>query len=149
MRMSKNQTANNYLTLSTVATFFSAVTASMLQISQSSNKTNLEIAVNAFWFCSLVFSISSVLSSLLAYMRERALLYVSYHLRRHVPLIFALQISKSPEIPHSGNLLSLVVKWCPFLCLVSSAGAFSVGLCLFVYSSNQVCTLSSSRTNMI
>ena len=53
------------LALLTVATFFSAVTATTLGLSVD-NHNNVYEAVNFFWFCSLVFSVASVMNSLLA-----------------------------------------------------------------------------------
>ena len=53
------------LALLTVATFFSAVTAQTLGLSVENHGKVYE-AVNFFWFCSLVFSVASVMNSLLA-----------------------------------------------------------------------------------
>lgn len=54
------------LNMSTVATFFSAVTATTLQMSLDLDRTPLLSIVNTFWFCSLVLSIGAALNSLLA-----------------------------------------------------------------------------------
>lgn len=54
-----------YLNMTTVATFFSAITATTLQFSFAQTGTNLDNAVNFFWFLSLIFSVSSAINSLL------------------------------------------------------------------------------------
>lgn len=51
--------------LTTIATFFSAVTATTLQFSFQQTNSALANAVNGFWIVSLVFSISSAINSLL------------------------------------------------------------------------------------
>ena len=51
--------------MTTIATFFSSVTATTLQFSYQDNSTKLGSAVNLFWFLSLVFSVSSGINSLM------------------------------------------------------------------------------------
>jgi len=65
IRFAQKHGAANLLTLSTVATFFSAVTATTLQFSYAQTGNILSDAVNAFWFSSLVFSIAAAVNSLL------------------------------------------------------------------------------------
>lgn len=55
--------ASKFTSMTTIATFFSSITATTLQFSLAGHKT-----VNAFWFISLVFSIASAVYSLLALM---------------------------------------------------------------------------------
>ena len=57
-----------YLRLITIATFFSAVTVTALQLSDSDNlaHTKLGSVLNSMWFASLLFSIASSISSFLA-----------------------------------------------------------------------------------
>ncbi|KAF8592144.1 hypothetical protein K439DRAFT_1610562 [Ramaria rubella] len=57
--------------LATMATFFSAVTATMIQYSLANNSSGLSEAVNAFWFSSLVLSIASALNGFFAYVEKR------------------------------------------------------------------------------
>ena len=57
IRFAQKHGAQNLLNLSTVATFFSSVTATSLQFSFSDTHNFAANAVNAFWFTSLVFSI--------------------------------------------------------------------------------------------
>ncbi len=52
--------------LLTVATFLTSVTASTLGFSFQQTSNVFDI-VNFFWFCSIIFSIASVMNSLLAY----------------------------------------------------------------------------------
>ena len=54
-----------YLRMITIATFFSAVTATALQMSSSLGKDEVGATLNSFWFASLVFSIASSISSFL------------------------------------------------------------------------------------
>lgn len=66
IRHEHRRDSENLLNMSTVATFFSAVTATTLQMALSAPRGPLLSIVNTFWFCSLVFSIGSALNSLLA-----------------------------------------------------------------------------------
>jgi hypothetical protein len=59
--------------LSTVATFFSAVTATTLQFSYDLERTALSDAVNCFWFASMVFSIAAAVNSLLGVTWKQAM----------------------------------------------------------------------------
>ena len=61
------------LNLSTVATFFSAVTATTLQFSFNLTGTPIRDAVNSFWFASLVFSIAAAVNSLLGLTWKQAM----------------------------------------------------------------------------
>jgi WD repeat-containing protein 26 len=65
IRFAQKHGAQNLQNLSTVATFFSAVTATTLQFSYTLPTDALGSAVNSFWFASLVFSIASAVNSLL------------------------------------------------------------------------------------
>lgn len=73
IRFAQKHAATNLLNLSTVATFFSAVTATTLQFSFNQTQTSLSSAVNSFWFCSLVFSIASAVNSLLGLTWKQAM----------------------------------------------------------------------------
>ena len=61
----KERATTRYVNITTIATFFSSVTATTLQMSISFTQSTLWNAVNFFWFISLVFSVSSGVSSLL------------------------------------------------------------------------------------
>ena len=65
IRLAQTNATDRYLNMSTLAAFFSSVTATTLQFSFQSNDTRAQIAVNSFWFCSLLFSIASAVNSLL------------------------------------------------------------------------------------
>jgi lysylphosphatidylglycerol synthetase-like protein (DUF2156 family) len=73
IRFAQEHGAANLLNLSTVATFFSAVTATTLQYTYNSHGTPLENAVNAFWFTSMVFSIAAAVNSLLGLTWKQAM----------------------------------------------------------------------------
>ena len=61
----RERAATQYLNITTIATFLSSITATMLQMSITFPTSSLAGTVNFFWFLSLVFSISSGMSSLL------------------------------------------------------------------------------------
>ena len=61
----KERATTRYVNITTIATFFSSVTATTLQMSISFTQSSLWNVVNFFWFISLVFSVSSGVSSLL------------------------------------------------------------------------------------
>ena len=65
IRGAQKHSAANLINLSTVATLFSGVTATMIQFSYTDTATATANAVNGFWFTSLVFSISAAVNSLL------------------------------------------------------------------------------------
>ncbi|KAG6332089.1 hypothetical protein ID866_6999 [Astraeus odoratus] len=120
IRFHQQHAADNLLNLSTVATFFSAVTASTLQFSSGQTGTVLSDAVNAFWFSSLVFSIAAAVNSLLGLTWKQAMYRSPGH---RVPWWVLIWIKRSPLV-----------------FLVMSVACFSSGLMLFTYSSRQVVT---------
>jgi WD repeat-containing protein 26 len=66
IRYEQKRDSEYELNISTMATFFSAVTATTLQGALSSRPaTTIHSIVNTFWFCSLVLSIGAALNSLL------------------------------------------------------------------------------------
>lgn len=73
IRNAQKHAAANLLNLSTVATFFSAVTATTLQFSFNEVGTPLSDSVNGFWFTSLVFSIGAAVNSLLGVTWKQAM----------------------------------------------------------------------------
>ncbi|KIJ11156.1 hypothetical protein PAXINDRAFT_157371 [Paxillus involutus ATCC 200175] len=117
IRFAQKHGASNLLTLSTVATFFSAVTATTLQFSYSSTSTVLEKSVNAFWFSSLVFSIAAAVNSLLGLSWKMAMYRSPGH---RVPWWVLIWIKRSPLV-----------------FLVMSVACFSAGLVLFTYATGQ------------
>ncbi|KAF5377906.1 hypothetical protein D9615_006796 [Tricholomella constricta] len=127
MHYEQKRDAEIVLNLSTVATFFSAVTATTLQMSVSiqgegTRPSRVIAIVNTFWFCSLVLSIGAALNSLMAAAWKRT----TYGTRgRKLPLWVTIWIHVSA----------------PIFLLVSIA-CFSAGLVLFSYGSNQEKTTS-------
>jgi hypothetical protein len=117
IRFHQQHAASNLLNLSTVATFFSAVTASTLQFSYGSTGHVLADCVNAFWFSSLVFSIAAAVNSLLGLTWKQAMYRSPGH---RVPWWVLIWIKRSPLV-----------------FLVMSVACFSAGLMLFTYSSGQ------------
>ncbi|KAI0701045.1 WD40 repeat-like protein [Cytidiella melzeri] len=117
IRFAQKHAAANLLNLSTVATFFSAVTATTMQFSFDQTDTNLANSVNGFWFTSLVFSIGAAVNSLLGLTWKQAMYRSPGH---RVPWWVLIWIKRSPLV-----------------FLVLSVACFSIGLVLFTYSSGQ------------
>ncbi|CAE6461644.1 unnamed protein product, partial [Rhizoctonia solani] len=126
IRFSQKHTATGLQNLSTVATFFSGVTATTLQFSFESHDNVAQNLVNGLWITSLVFSIASAINSQLAY-HWRAAMYRSP--RSYVPWWVSIWITRTP-----------------LFFLVGSVIAFSVGLCVFTYSSSQAPPVSAVVT---
>ncbi|KAJ3781345.1 hypothetical protein GGU10DRAFT_367113 [Lentinula aff. detonsa] len=125
IRFAQKHGATNLLNLSTVATFFSAVTATTLQFSFELENTTGD-AVNSFWFLSLVFSIAAAVNSLLGLTWKQAMYRSPGH---RVPWWVLIWIKRSPLI-----------------FLVLSVACFSIGLCLFTYASGQSRVTSTITT---
>ncbi|KAG6908172.1 hypothetical protein DXG01_005872 [Tephrocybe rancida] len=117
IRFAQQHGATHLVNLSTIAIFFSAVTATTLQFSFSLPRNTVPDAVNCFWFASLVFSVSAAVNSLVGLTWKQAMYRSPFH---HVPWWILVWIKRSP-------LVFLIV----------SAACFSVGLCCFAYASNQ------------
>ncbi|CUA69549.1 putative WD repeat-containing protein slr0143 [Synechocystis sp, PCC 6803 substr. Kazusa] [Rhizoctonia solani] len=162
-RYSQEHVATGLQNLSTVATFMSGVTATILQVlviyvwtcsryspyvpikfsvSNQRDGDSLSDIVNGLWFSSLVFSIASAINSQLAY-HWRAAIYHSP--KRYVPWWVSIWITRTP-------LFFLVVSYCSKKKLVPPCNA-SVGLCdcLFNWAmrnnqSRAVCAIVTSFT---
>ncbi|TFK38155.1 hypothetical protein BDQ12DRAFT_631389 [Crucibulum laeve] len=126
IRFAQKHGATNLLNLSTVATFFSAVTATTLQFSFGLQRSSLSDSVNCFWFASLVFSIGAAVNSLLGLTWKQAMYRSPGH---RVPWWVLIWIKRSPLV-----------------FLVMSVACFSVGLCFFAYASNQAPITSTVTT---
>ena len=75
----KERATTRYVNITTIATFFSSVTATTLQMSISFTHSTLWDVVNFFWFISLVFSVSSGVSSLLGMTWRKSSMWASYY----------------------------------------------------------------------
>ncbi|KAH7099700.1 WD40 repeat-like protein [Auriculariales sp. MPI-PUGE-AT-0066] len=113
---------SNLLNLSTISTFFSAVTATTIQFSFDRTEGLLDNWVNALWYSSLVFSIASSVNSLVGLTWRQA----SYRSPGH-------------RVPW---WISMWIKRSPLIFLIISVTTFSVGLCLFTYATGQPHTVS-------
>lgn len=80
-----------YVNLTTIATFFSSVTATTLQFTYAETdavpSNSLRGVVNLFWFLSLVFSVSSGVSSLLGLTWRKSSMCVTYFIFIHQKLL--------------------------------------------------------------
>ncbi|KAI5121609.1 hypothetical protein M0805_009480 [Coniferiporia weirii] len=108
----------DYNNILTAATFFSAVTATTLQLSyayNTSTRASLGVAVHTLWFVALVFSTASSLNSL-------------------VGLTWYQKIRRIQLFPEWTKLW---FEYGPTISLAIASAAFSAGLCLFAFSSSQ------------
>ncbi|KAG6901760.1 hypothetical protein C0995_008235 [Termitomyces sp. Mi166 len=126
IRFAQKHGATNLLNLSTVATFFSAVTATTMQFSFNLSRNNMSDAVNCFWFASLVFSIAAAVNSLLGLTWKQA-----------------MYRSPGDRVPW---WVLIWIKRSPLVFLVVSVACFSIGLCLFAYASGQAPVTSTLTT---
>ncbi|KAH8109981.1 hypothetical protein DFH11DRAFT_843897 [Phellopilus nigrolimitatus] len=109
--------SSRYLDMTTIATFLSGVTASMLQVSVNDSTNATGIAANTFFFSSLVFSIGSAVNSLLVMAWRRSVVREPDSV---LPVWFSAWLS-------TGPMISLLI----------SGVFFSVALCLFAFSLGQ------------
>ncbi|KAF8580609.1 hypothetical protein K439DRAFT_1636947 [Ramaria rubella] len=115
VRSSQQRAMSNFRTLATIATFFSAVTATTIQYSVNTPESSpLPRAALALWFSSLIFSIASALNSSLALMWRTAT-YSTPEMR--IPLWLWVWIWR-----------------CPSVFLLISVGTFLAGLGCFAIS---------------
>ncbi|KAI5122882.1 hypothetical protein M0805_003334 [Coniferiporia weirii] len=108
---------SRYLNMTTIATFFSAVTATMLQFTIDNNSRPVSVATNTFMFSSLVFSIGSAVNSLLVTAWRRS---------------FVREPDQALSSRFSGWLNAG-----PMVSLVVAGVFFSIALCLLMFSSSQ------------
>ncbi|KAF9444114.1 hypothetical protein P691DRAFT_787144 [Macrolepiota fuliginosa MF-IS2] len=118
--------ATNLLNLSTLATLFSAITATTMQFSYNLGNDPLITTVNSFWFASLVFSIAAAVNSLLGLTWKQAMY-------------------RSPGYRVPWWVL-IWIKGSPLLFLIMSVACFSIGLCFFTYASGQAPVTSTITT---
>ncbi|EIN09581.1 hypothetical protein PUNSTDRAFT_143097, partial [Punctularia strigosozonata HHB-11173 SS5] len=115
---------NDYLVaLTAVATLFASIAATTLSLSYAQPRTLLWDFVNAFWFSSLVLSIVSVVISLIG-------------------LVWNEDLCLYPE-QRFPRWISSSLRRLPMFLLVVAVLAFSAGLVLFGFSSNQHIATSS------
>ena len=122
------------MNITTIAAFFSSVTATTLQMSISDSPSGLLNVVNLFWFLSLVFSVSSGVSSLLGMTWRKSSMWVNYRPGQ-------MQLLKDQVRYDTINPPWPIKLWldkAPMIFLIVSALMFIVGLNLFVYLSSQV-----------
>ncbi|PVG01421.1 WD40 repeat-like protein [Serendipita vermifera] len=118
IRFAQKHNGNNLLNLSTIATFFSGVTATAAQYSFDQTESTLDNMVNLLFFGSLVLSISAAINSLLGLTWKHAM----YRSPRHrVPWWVLIWIKRSPIV-----------------FMVVSVALFSTGLVCFCYSSQTI-----------
>lgn len=124
--------------MTTIATFFSSVTASTLQYSFQRTDTRMGGAVNLFWFVSLVFSVSSGVSSLLGMTWRRSSMWVYLTLLSHFPF----QIWVLTDLDQESHLKSLECGWKRRLCFLNSSSIYvyywSQSFCITICTSTSL-----------
>ncbi|KAI5122879.1 hypothetical protein M0805_003331 [Coniferiporia weirii] len=113
----QHQKTSGYLDMTTIATFFSAVTATMIQFTISNNSNPVSVATNTFMFSSLVFSIGSAVNSLLVTAWRRSFVREP---NQAIPSWFSTWLNAGPMVS-----------------LVAAGAFFSIALCLLTFSSSQ------------
>lgn len=128
-----------YVNLTTIATFFSSVTATTMQLTYAGTdavpSNSLRGIVNFLWFLSLVFSVSSGVSSLLGLTWRKSSMCVF-----QPSLLYSWTddgtYSYGARVP--PVLIRMWFNKAPMLFLIIAAVAFVIGLNLFAYLSLQV-----------
>ena len=131
----KERSTTRYVNITAVATFFSSVTATTLQMTISApTHSVLWNVVNLFWSVSLVFSVSSGVSSLLGMTWRKSSMCVTYcSVWMYLPIDPNRYDTTTPPW-----LIKLWLDKAPMIFLVISALLFVLGLNLFAYLSSQV-----------
>ena len=108
MRQTQELTNQQYVNLTSIATFLSSVTATTLQISTSDSAPDsvLTTVTNSFWFVSLVFSAASAVYSLLAMTWRRSPMYVPGRLLYNVVAEKNMQSPARPVIIRDSAFLA-------------------------------------------
>ncbi|KAG8788489.1 hypothetical protein FRC12_014530, partial [Ceratobasidium sp. 428] len=143
IRHAQNHTANGLQYLSTVATFFSGVTATTIQYSFDQVGNTRADLVNALWIISLIFSIASAINSQLAYHCEDYVNIRKIHIKGCYLGRAAMYRSPRNYVPW---WVTIWIKRSPLFFLIGSVIAFSIGLCVFTYSSGQSPVVSALVT---
>jgi WD repeat-containing protein 26 len=86
IRGAQKGSSGNLINLSTVATLFSGVTATIIQFPYTNNANTIEDVVNGLWFISPVFGISAAVNSLHGLSWMQTVLYVYLYLPKLVML---------------------------------------------------------------
>ena len=86
-------TNEHFQTTATIAAFLSGVTATIMQFTYQFTTTPLENIVNSLLFCSLLFSLMSVINSLLFIKWYQSGRYASIHV---LPLSFLMRLAGFP-----------------------------------------------------
>ena len=93
----EERATTRYLTLTTIAIFFSSITATTLQFSYQQTTTRLDKSVNLLWFASLIFSISSGINSLLSMLWRRSIVWVQ-NINLHLTCILSFVFEGSQTL---------------------------------------------------
>lgn len=129
-----------YVNLTTIATFFSSVTATTLQFTygplQSEASEFLRGLVNLFWFLSLVFSVSSGVNSLLGLTWRKSSMCVTSSVCDVAEGADIMRIRYNSRVP--PRLIRMWLDRAPMMFLIIAAISFVIGLNIFAYLSLQV-----------
>ncbi|THH04636.1 hypothetical protein EW145_g5371 [Phellinidium pouzarii] len=132
LRTAEQRLTAKYTSMSTMATFFSSITVTAIQMSSTMTGNELKDAVNTIWFTSLVFSIGSVIISLLSLSWFQSLIPMRVCEKKMLKtrVIFLLRIG-------------------PLMLMIAAAATFMIGLAVFVNSSGQARSTSIVTSSFI
>ena len=133
-----SKTTHFFQSTGIIAAFFSSVTATMIQFTFQDNTTPMGIAVNTLMFSSLVFSVASVINSVLFTKWQRSTMRVT--ICASLAIIrsaYSQEYSESPKYALPG-WLSVIFLEGPKAYVLLAGVLFSAGMTMFVFSSNQV-----------
>ncbi|EJC98257.1 uncharacterized protein FOMMEDRAFT_162016 [Fomitiporia mediterranea MF3/22] len=114
---SQREHESRFLTMTTIATFFSGVTATMLQMTYQTNDRPIDTATNLLYLASLVFSITSAVSSLGT---------IAWH----------KSVVRNPESILPEWASAWLEKW-PRTSLMLAGVCYAGATCFFVFSASQ------------
>ncbi|THH04638.1 hypothetical protein EW145_g5373 [Phellinidium pouzarii] len=119
LHTAEQRVTDKYNNMSTTATFFSGITATAIQITVPMTGSALKDAVNTVWLISLVFSVGSVIASLIS--------------------LSWLQSRISMRAKEKGFKRGVIflLRNGPVILMTAAAATFMIGLALFVNSSDQ------------
>lgn len=135
----KERDTGQYTNITTIATFFSSVTATTLQISFSTSTpvSKLLAVINLLWFLSLIFSVSAGVSSLLGLMWRKSPMHVFLLSTLRLTLLILVCRYYTNATP---KLFQLWLEKAPVIFLIIAALVFIVGLNLLAFFPTQVCS---------
>ena len=130
----RTMTNEHFQITATIAAFLSGVTATIMQFTYQFTATPLENAVNSLLFCSLLFSLMSVINSLLFIKWYRSGRCDSFHSFQ----LFTTECFYRIPIEEHLRGLGPIFSSGPKAFVVIAVMQFSLAIALFAFTSRQV-----------